>query len=215
MASARKAFAPDAATTRYVEGQFTNSRNKRLFYCALFPKASATPLHGVVVFLHGIGEHSHRFTHVYEYFCAQHYGVIAYDLAAHGRSECDLDGLRAHSERFQHFVDDTNQFVTVAKRDVLPQLLAPHGQAPDTVPLVFMGISFGTLVGLHTVLSNVHAFRAVVLASPAVSVEYTLTLRAMSLFSKPLSWLIPAARIVPGVNFDGTPCKYPPPSLSS
>lgn len=219
---------PPGSQLRYTESYFTNARGKRMFSCALFPAVSdahaslssaapsassepttsATPqqqqpLRGVVLFLHGVGEHALRFTHVFEHLCARGFGVLAYDLAAHGRSESERAGMRAHGEQFQHFVDDTNRFLRVAKREVLPPLLAPHGLAPDAVPLVFMGISFGTLVGLHTVLSGEHAFHALVLASPAISVEYTLTLRVMSLLSKPLSWLVPAARLVPGVNYEG------------
>lgn len=210
--SARAVYAPDASKLRYASSYFTNARGKRMFHCAVFPAVPvptressllAPPLRGVVLFLHGIGEHAHRFTHVFEHLCAAGFGVLAYDLAAHGRSESEHGDLRAHSEQFQCFVDDTNHFVRIAKAAVLPALLEPHGQSADTVPLVFMGISFGTLVGLHTVLSGEHAFAAVVLASPAIAVEYTLTLRVLSLLSKPLSWLVPAARLVPGVNFAG------------
>lgn len=202
-------FAPDASKVCYVESSFTNSRGKSMFYCALFPKrdssanAPAKPVRGVVLFLHGIGEHSHRFTHVYEYLCAHNYGVIAYDMAAHGRSDCERDGVRGHSDQFQHFVDDTNRFVSVAKQQVFPQMLPSTQQSSESVPLLFMGISFGTLVGLHTVLSGVHRFSAIVLASPAVSVEFTIVLRVLSVFSKSLSWLTPTAKIVPGVNFAG------------
>lgn len=205
---AKAPFAPVASKVRYVEAKFTNDRGKSMFYCAFFPKhhdslSPPEPLRGIVLFLHGIGEHSHRFTHVYEYLCAHNYGVIAYDMAAHGRSECERNDVRGHSDEFQHFVDDTNRFVTVAKQQIFPQML-PKTQSPETVPLLFMGISFGTLVGLHTVLSGVHKFSAIVLASPAVSVEFTLVLRVLSVFSKSLSWLTPTAKIVPGVNFDGT-----------
>lgn len=206
----RTPFAPDASKVRYVEDTFTNDRGKNMFYCALFPKHDSSttlsvtaPVRGVVLFLHGIGEHSHRFTHVYEYLCAHNYGVIAYDMAAHGRSDCEREGVRGHSDQFQHFVDDTNCFVSVAKQKVLPQML-PKTQSAESVSLLFMGISFGTLVGLHTVLSGVHKFSAIVLASPAVSVEFTLVLRVLSVFSKSLSWLTPTAKIVPGVNFAGT-----------
>ncbi|TYZ69102.1 hypothetical protein PybrP1_006868 [[Pythium] brassicae (nom. inval.)] len=47
--------------------------------------------------------------------------------------------------------------------------------SPEAVPLVFMGISFGTLVGLHTVLSGEHAFSAVVLARDAAFLEDYMT----------------------------------------
>ncbi|TYZ53865.1 hypothetical protein PybrP1_002420 [[Pythium] brassicae (nom. inval.)] len=67
-------------------------------------------------------------------------------------------------------------------------------------PLVLAGMSYGTLVGLHTALDGAHTFAAVVLVAPAVSVEWTTTLRVQRVFAKPLSALLPKARIVPGVN---------------
>ncbi|CAI5702068.1 unnamed protein product [Peronospora effusa] len=34
---------------------------------------------------------------------------------SHGMSDLDFHGLRAHSAKFQYFVDDTNEFITMAK----------------------------------------------------------------------------------------------------
>ncbi|KAF1314238.1 Serine protease family s33, partial [Globisporangium splendens] len=207
---ASPSYVHDPSKLQYVEARFKNDRGKSMFYCAFFPPAtSQVPLRGVVLFLHGIGEHSHRFTHVYEQLCANNYGVIAYDMIAHGRSDCEVEGVRGHGEKFQHFVDDTNRFISVAKESVIPQMLPASSRSVTPPPLIFMGISFGCLVGLHTILSKVHQFRAAVLASPAISVEYTLILRMMSVLSKSLSWLIPTAKIVPGVNFAGASLHQP------
>ncbi|KAF4317677.1 hypothetical protein JM18_007395 [Phytophthora kernoviae] len=93
-------------------------------------------------------------------------------MLGHGQSDCEKPGLRAHGSNFQFFVDDTNQFVTTAKATVYPKML-PEGAAEP--PLIAMGISFGALVALNTILS----------------------------MSKPLVWLFPTARLVPGVNFAG------------
>jgi alpha-beta hydrolase superfamily lysophospholipase len=187
------------ADLRYSEGRFLNARGQQLFYCAAFPPAS-TPLRGVVLFLHGIGEHSLRFPHVYRHLCLQGYGVLAYDMLGHGRSDCEKPGLRAHGSEFRFFVDDTNQFVTAAKLAVYSKML-PEGAAEP--PLIIMGISFGALVALNTVLSGKHSFRGCVVASPAIAVESTPALRVLETVSKPLVWLFPTARLVAGVNFAG------------
>ncbi|KAL4106927.1 hypothetical protein PRIC1_004964 [Phytophthora ramorum] len=184
---------------RYVDGHFLNARGQKLFYCAAFPPPSV-PLRGVALFLHGIGEHSLRFAHVYQHLCLNGYGVIAYDMLGHGQSECEKPGLRAHGSEFHFFVDDTNQFVTTAKLAVYSQML-PEGAADP--PLVIMGISFGALVALNVILSGEHQFSGCVVASPAIAVEYTTTLRVMEMLSKPLVWLFPTARLVAGVNFEG------------
>ncbi|POM75901.1 Serine protease family S33 [Phytophthora palmivora] len=184
---------------RYTDGHFLNARGQKLFYCAAFPPVSV-PLHGVALFLHGVGEHSLRFTHVYKHLCLHGYGVIAYDMLGHGQSECEKPGLRAHGSEFHYFVDDTNEFITTAKQLVYSKMLQDGTSDP---PLIIMGISFGALVALNTILSGKHHFSGCVVASPAIAVEYTLALRIMELVSKPLVWMFPTARLVPGVNFEG------------
>ncbi|KAE9066634.1 hypothetical protein PF010_g27783 [Phytophthora fragariae] len=186
------------AHLRHLEGKFKNARGQSLSYLALFPPSS-TPLRAVVLYLHGIGDHSRRYFHLYERLCNAGFGVLAYDLLSHGASDSDQHGLRAHSARFQYFVDDTNEFLKMAKTQLYPQLALPQGREPK---LVLSGMSYGTLVSLHTILSGVHGFSGVVLVAPALLVEMTTTLRVQAVFARPLSKLIPKARIVPGVNGD-------------
>ncbi|KAL4106969.1 hypothetical protein PRIC1_005004 [Phytophthora ramorum] len=180
---------------RHLEGKFKNARGQNLSYLALFPPAGA-PLRAVVLYLHGIGDHSRRYFHLYERLCTAGFGVLAYDLLSHGASDSDQHGLRAHSARFQYFVDDTNEFITLAKTQLYPQLAVKEPK------LILSGMSYGTLVSLHTVLSGQHTFSAVVLVAPALLVEMTTTLRVQAVFARPLSKFIPKARIVPGVNGD-------------
>ncbi|TMW61634.1 hypothetical protein Poli38472_010697 [Pythium oligandrum] len=186
------------SSVRYAEGHFRNRRGLQLFYCSFFP--SHVSVKGVVLFLHGIGEHSHRFVHLYEHLVELGFAVIAYDMVGHGRSDCECEGLRAHAEAFEHFVQDTNDFLTAAKYSIYKQMLPENAPEP---PLYFMGISYGCLVGLHTILSGEHPFSGIVLASPALGVEKTLLLTIQGLLSKPLVAAFPHARIVPGVNFEG------------
>ncbi|CAI5743270.1 unnamed protein product [Hyaloperonospora brassicae] len=185
---------------RYLDGHFVNRRNQKLFYCAAFPPPSV-PLRAVVLFLHGIGEHSLRFAHVYRHLCRTGYGVIAYDMLGHGQSACEVPGLRAHGSAFHYFVDDTNDFVATAQQVVYREMLPQETAAPP--PLVIMGISFGALVALNTILSGVHRFDGCVVASPAIAVELTPALRVIEMVAMPLVWLLPTARLVAGVNFQG------------
>ncbi|KAG7386361.1 hypothetical protein PHYBOEH_008707 [Phytophthora boehmeriae] len=183
------------AHLRQLEGKFKNARGQSLSYLALFPPKDA-PLRAVVLYLHGIGDHSRRYFHLYERLCNAGFGVLAYDLLSHGASDSDEHGLRAHSARFHYFVDDTNEFITLAKTQLYAQLeLLPP-------PMILSGMSYGTLVSLHTILSGHHDFAAVILVAPALLVEMTTTLKVQAVFARPLSKFIPKARIVPGVNGD-------------
>ncbi|GAB9472033.1 Serine protease family s33 [Globisporangium polare] len=160
------------------DGAFRNARGESLSYVALFPPVK-TPLRGIVVFLHGLGEHSRR----------------------HGESGSGRHKMRAHAEKFQHFVDDTNEFIAYAKQNLLPELLPPESIDLD-VPLILAGTSFGTLVALHTLLSEKHAFSSVVLVSPAISVEWTPLLRIQAFFARPMATLLPKVRAVPATKSD-------------
>ena len=57
-------------------------------------------------------------------------------------------------------------------------------------------------ISLYTILSGKHDFSVVVLVAPALLVDMTTTLKVQAFFARPLSKLIPKARIVPGVNRD-------------
>jgi alpha-beta hydrolase superfamily lysophospholipase len=204
------------AHLQQAKGSFKGPRGQQLAYVALFPPA-AQRLRGVVLWLHGIGEHAQRYYALFARLCAAGFGVAAYDLLGHGESDSCEHGLRAHGARFQYFVDDTNAFVAMAKRDVIPKMLGlptnePGKETQETEaalpPLLLGGMSYGTRVGLHTALAGVHTFRALFLVAPAVSVEMTPVLRVQSWVSKPLSLLLPKARIVPGVNRDFV-CRDP------
>ncbi|KAF1313612.1 Serine protease family s33, partial [Globisporangium splendens] len=183
---------------RHSEGTHLNARGQKLSYVSMFPPET-TLVRGVVFFLHGINEHCRRYYHLYEQLCENGFGVLAYDLLSHGQSDTCEHRIRAHAKRFHYFVDDTNEMLVFAKESIFPSYLKKEAY-PSLPPLILSGMSFGTLVSLHTVLSEKHEFSGVVLVAPAVSVEWTTTLRVQSVFAKPLSTLLPKVRLVPGVN---------------
>ncbi|KAJ0397148.1 hypothetical protein P43SY_007433 [Pythium insidiosum] len=182
---------------RVQQGAFKTAVGHELAYSAVFPPREA-PLRGVVVFLHGVNEHSERYLHVFEALCGHGFGALAYDLRSHGKSHMDVAGLRGHVDDFASLVADTNAFVAFAKRELLPSLL-PAAATTAPLPLLLMGMSLGTLVACHTVLSGEHAFHGLVLMAPAVSVEMTPVLHVLKLVSSVLTALAPRARLVPGV----------------
>ncbi|GAB9472341.1 Serine protease family s33 [Globisporangium polare] len=208
------------ASLRHLDGAFRNSRDQSLAYVALFPsnedKTTITPLRGVVVYIHSLGLHVRRYFHLYEQLCERGFGVVSYDLLGHGESDSGRHQMRAHAEKFQYFVDDTNEFIAFAKTTIFPQMLAVYKDEDGTkqpisttnssdrrsssssrIPLIIAGASYGTLITLHTLLSEKHTFDAVVLVSPAISVEWRPLLRIQSLFVHPMSAILPKIRAVP------------------
>ena len=49
---------------RHLEGKFQNHRGQNLSYMAFFTSVD-TPLCGIVLYLHGIGDHSRRYFYLY------------------------------------------------------------------------------------------------------------------------------------------------------
>lgn len=191
---------------RYLEGKFRNVRGQALFYLGLAPLA--TPLRAVVLFMHAIGDHSRRYAYLFEHLCDHGFAVIAYDLVGHGASDADdTHATRVHATKFRHFVDDTNTFMAFAKRSLLPALLLDRETDREidrsgyaTPPIVLSGLSYGTLVGMHTALSNKHEFAALCLAGPSLNVAMTPVLKLQAVFARPMSLLLPRLRMVPAVN---------------
>lgn len=191
---------------RHSEGKFVNRRGQHLFYFSLFP-AARSPLRGVVLYLHGTGDHCRRYLFLYERLCDEGFGVIAYDLLNHGASDSDSHGVRGHVRRFRHLVDDTNAFISFAQTSIYPDLLtdqeASEGQPlPVQPPLVITGISFGTLLGMHTVLSGEHSFHVAFWSGPMLGVSWTPALRVQAAVMQPLALLLPKARVISGVDYD-------------
>ncbi|TDH71794.1 hypothetical protein CCR75_003517 [Bremia lactucae] len=206
---------------RHYEGRFSNRRLQTLFYFSLFP-AEKAPLRGIVLCLHGIGDHCRRNVNLYERLCREGFGVITYDLLNHGVSDLDQHKTRAHIGNFRHLVDDTNDFITFAKRFIYVDALrywrthycvdnqktSSEQTLQPELPLIIAGTSFGSLIGIHTILAGEHTFHAAVWGSPTIGVTWTPLLWAESKLSKPLAAILPTAKVVPAVQHDRL-CRDP------
>jgi alpha-beta hydrolase superfamily lysophospholipase len=97
-----------------------------------------SPVKGVLVLVHGLGEHSGRYSAVVTALTAAGYAVYAFDNQGHGRSE----GQRGHINRWQDYRDNTQAFLQLVR------------QQEPTAPLFLMGHSLGGLIVLDYVLRN-------------------------------------------------------------
>ncbi|CAI5701347.1 unnamed protein product [Peronospora effusa] len=199
---------------RHYEGNFLNRRGQNLFYFALFPPKKMA-MRGIVLHLHGMGDHCRRNKALYERYCKEGFGVITYDLLNHGESEFDKYNIRAHISNFDDFVDDTNDFITFAKSSIYKIALRywrkhlkpvhPHGREKERetlpeLPLIISGASFGSLIGIYTILSGEHKFHAAVWASPVIGVAWTPVLWAQWKFTRALIAALPTVKVIPAVQ---------------
>lgn len=124
-----------------------------------WPLAYGRPLRGVVLLVHGLGEHAGRYDHVARRLNDWGFAVRGYDHYGHGES----GGVRGGLPHDSRLLDDL--------ADVLDSTRAR--MAPAT-PLILFGHSLGGLVAAHFVARQVRPVEGLVLSSPALDPGLTL-----------------------------------------
>jgi lysophospholipase len=107
---------------------FKTRDNLRLYYERHVPKKSRA----VLVFHHGLNEHSGRYAHVVERFGAD-FSVYVFDSRGHGRS----DGLRSYASSIGDFTADLDEFLKLIR-----------GENPDA-DIFLVGHSMGGQIALN------------------------------------------------------------------
>jgi len=85
------------------EGKFQGRNNLNLYYQSWLPEGA--PI-AVLLVVHGLAEHSGRYTNVVNYFVPKGYAVYSFDLRGHGKSE----GKYGYVERFSYYLDDLKTY---------------------------------------------------------------------------------------------------------
>ena len=89
---------------KHLDGQFKGHGDLNLYYQCWLP---ADEPKVILLVVHGLAEHSGRYSNLVNYFVPRGYGVYGYDQRGHGKS----DGLRGYVDRFSYFVDDLDIFL--------------------------------------------------------------------------------------------------------
>jgi alpha-beta hydrolase superfamily lysophospholipase len=106
----------------------------------------------VVCLVHGLGEHSGRYTHVAEAFCRAGIALFAADTRGHGRT----GGIRGHFPSIEAVMQDIDLLLSQAR------------QRYPGLPLVLYGHSLGGVLVLHYALSRKPALQGVIATSPGL-----------------------------------------------
>ena len=134
----------------YLEFRHSKARGSSRLY-----QQSWTPggdIRAGILLVHGLGEHSSRYTHVAEHLTGRGFAVHTLDHYGHGKS----DGQPGFVERFSVFLDG----VTALMHKV-------QSESPEQ-PLFLVGHSMGGLIAAALLLEQQAAFRACVLSGPAI-----------------------------------------------
>ena len=104
----------------------------------------------VLLFVHGLAEHSGRYLHVLDHFANAGFDCWAHDYRGHGQSP----GLRVHVGQFDEFLVD----LTAARRLVR--------EAQPDLPFFLVGHSQGGLIVLREALTHPQGLEGIVVSSP-------------------------------------------------
>jgi acylglycerol lipase len=159
----------------YQEGYFQGIRNTQIYYQAWLPDSEPK---AALLIVHGLAEHSGRYTNVVEHLVPLGYAVYALDLIGHGRSE----GERAHVDSF------TDYTATVAT--YLGMVYGWQSEAP----VFLLGHSVGALVAACCFLDDASGLAGAVLSGVSVQMPDNVT-PVTILLAKALSALAPRTPI--------------------
>ncbi len=140
---------------------------------------------GVVCLVHGLGEHSGRYTHLADFLNRNGYTLIAFDLRGHGKSP----GIRGHTPSFEAYMQDIDGILEEARKRH-PQL-----------PLFLYGHSLGGMLVLNYALRRKPQLSGVIATGPGLRTaleEQPLKIA----FAKIMGSVFPALCLPSGLDVD-------------
>ena len=164
----------------YEEGHLHSADGTKLFYRRWEPKEPKA----VLLFVHGVGEHSGRYVHVGQYFAERDFACYAHDYRGSGQSE----GKRGYINRYCEYLDDFGGLIEVAR------------ERQPGKKLFAIGHSQGGTIVLAYALDHPEAFAGVIVSSPALGVVLGDMPAWKVLLANYLTPIL--SRIVPGFALD-------------
>ena len=128
-----------------------------------------TPI-GLLVFVHGLGDHAGRYGPFVRYFLERGWTVALYDQRGHGKSE----GPSVYAETFETLLEDLVEFIEKLKKDF-----------PNLKNWFLIGHSMGGQLILNLSATRSHPFLGVVVSSPNIRASFPVSDRKRKI----LLWL--------------------------
>ncbi len=140
---------PSQGSLAHSTGYLRSESGLPIFYSCWRPEGSAR---GVVIILHGLGEHSGRYRHLVAALLRAGYMVYAHDHQGFGRS----GGARCYVQGFHDYLSDISQVVSMAR------------MRNAGLPCCLYGHSMGGLIGLLYLMEAPGAVDLAVVSSPSL-----------------------------------------------
>ena len=157
-------------------GKTATSDGLELFWQSWRPQQ---PL-GTIVLIHGLAEHSGRYSATAEYFARHGWAIYACDLRGHGLSPDGHNPGRVHVDDFDDYARDVDAILSLARE-----------RYPD-LPCVILGHSMGGLISLRYAIRYPDALDGAVISSPGLGAHPDAQPpKLLELAVRVLSWLSP------------------------
>lgn len=135
----------------YSEGTYSGKGNIQIAYRGW----EADKPKGVLVLIHGIGDHSGRYTRLIDALSGKKISIFAPDLRGHGKSQ----GERGHVNSFLDYIFDLKIFMNMIR------------EAHSDLPVVMLGQGLGGAVVCRYALTYQNDIKGIVLASPSLTIN--------------------------------------------
>jgi acylglycerol lipase len=173
---------------QHTEGKFTGHNNCSLYRQAWLPDGAPN---AVLVVVHGIAEHSGRYTNLIDYFVPEGYGIYSFDLRGHGKSE----GKRSYVERFSYYIDDLKTFCNLVREE------------NKNLKVFLVGHSMGSTITIAYALEHQGEVNGLIVSGTTLKAGASIN-KASIIMAKILSALIPQIGVSPlnaaGISRDKT-----------
>ena len=139
---------------------------------------------GVIVLVHGLGEHSGRYsTHFADYFSNEGFSILTFDLPGHGES----GGKRGHIEHYEDFDKLLSAGISHAKKKY------------PSLPIFLYGHSLGGLITLEYSILMKPVINGVIASAPVLDVYEPIPPVKLAL-AKIMNKIFPSFTLDSGLN---------------
>ena len=156
---------------QHTEGKFTGRNNLNLYYQSWLP--DGVPI-AVLVVVHGLAEHSGRYSNVVNYLVPKGYAIYSFDLRGHGKSE----GKRGYVERFSYYADDLKTYCDMVR------------QQNKSAKIFLVGHSIGSTISTAYAINHQKELNGLIFSGTVLKAGASVT-KLSILMAKVLSFLMP------------------------
>ena len=168
-------------------------KKRKLFVRTDLPSATKRNIiNCVVIFSHGLHEHSSRFAETFSLWASAKYNIasVSFDHIGHGKSDNYDCEIKHQIESFEKCVEDFRAVVEYAQM-----------RFGRKVPIALAGVSLGGLFALRCAMTYPkNYFFAIVLIAPAINVKWTAQKKALAMVGEVIAKATPNMKVVPATT---------------